>query len=868
MGKLHEAAIKGDLDAVTKIIEHEKTYIDVRDQFENTALILAASSNKLAVIRYLITKKADPNAKNKQGDTAVTKAAAECNLDIVHYLKSNGALVNSKELGHTELTWAAHNDDVSLFRTNRVNLNIKDKYGNTLLMFAAANNSLNVVNYLIQNQVGLNEKGKDGKTVLMIASAKGYLKIVQSVLKQNGVALEDKDNYGNTALLLAILNGHYDVVLYLVSKGANLKAKSNYEKTSLMYAASYGHLKIAQYLVAQNLNIEEKNNGGCTALMEAAFAGELEVVEYLCQQNANFDAADNHGMTPIMYATLNGHHEVVQYLVTQGANPFAKDCSGKTALEWARDFKNKTPNDNRANILFNYLFLLNTNKGGVADVKAPQSPVMAQVSTEAYEALFTRFKDLESEYSKLKQESEQKEIGLRLELDSVARELHTTKSKQVDVATLLKRSNDALVKKNSELQNLCDNLGVEIQSTKINIEQLEVDLKNKDEQCSALNIKVKNLEATSEHSGLLIANLKSQTENLMSEKRALQTQKDLLSNLIKKLESERNTFAQQSKESTEKLSQFNTHIEAATKEQLNRQSEWEAKSKLAQSAVAAEKLAKEELHKANQNLATKVELLERYLAVYNKYGLPPEERAFQEHLRDVKRLLQRSKAPALTCFISYAWEDETLSNGKAANELLQSFLLRLTRDLKEIDVTVLLDIQNLSGDINNWMINNIENCDYVIVIGTERFKKRCTNIGTNVGKEWLATKKKMLKEPNKIIPILYQGDYNTAFPDEIKGKLILDYRNLEQYHFVMAQTTPMGFLRTLFGIYQNGTNQNLQEDYKTLWDKLKLMFDKLKYVGSGTNQLLVQNTPWMGSASALSQPSTSPVALQIHKSFS
>jgi ankyrin repeat protein len=69
-------------------------------------------------------------------------------------------------------------------------------------------------------------------------------------------------------LINASINGNFDIVQYLISKGANIEAKGQwifsiihlYGMTSLINASSNGHLNIVQYLISKGANIEAKDN--------------------------------------------------------------------------------------------------------------------------------------------------------------------------------------------------------------------------------------------------------------------------------------------------------------------------------------------------------------------------------------------------------------------------------------------------------------------------------------------------------------------------------------------------------------------------------------------------------------------------------
>jgi len=115
----------------------------------------------------------------------------------------------------------------------------------------------------------------------------------------------------NDGVQLASSNGHLEVVMYLVSQGADVSGNDTY---ALQWASENGHLEIVKYLVSQGANVRFNSDG---ALRYASFNGHLEVIKYLVSQGASITADNNWA---VRLASNRGHLEVVKYLVSQGAD--------------------------------------------------------------------------------------------------------------------------------------------------------------------------------------------------------------------------------------------------------------------------------------------------------------------------------------------------------------------------------------------------------------------------------------------------------------------------------------------------------------------------------------------------------------------
>jgi len=205
-----------------------------------------------------------------------------------------GADVNSKDkYGQTPLMWASrrgHRDIVEILIKAGANVNVKDNHNMTALIEASINDRQLSVGLLIEAGADLNAKYSDGRTALMHASFRGKIDIVE-ILIRAGVDLNAIDNNGQTALHVAL---HWysprcryvvDIIEILIKSGTDLNAKDNEDKTALMLASHYGFKDIVEILIKGGANIDAKSIDSETALMFASglnknFHPHLPQIEY------------------------------------------------------------------------------------------------------------------------------------------------------------------------------------------------------------------------------------------------------------------------------------------------------------------------------------------------------------------------------------------------------------------------------------------------------------------------------------------------------------------------------------------------------------------------------------------------------------
>ena len=245
-------------------------------------LIEAVKSSDTAAVRALLQKKADVNATEPDGTTA--------------------------------LLWASYKDDVEiadlLIRAG-ANVNAANDLGATPLWTAGQNGSAAMVRRLLQAGANPNAALLSGESTLMVASRSGNADIVEQLLAK-GANVNARAARGQTALMWAVAQKHAPVVKALLAHGADVNARS--EVWSMMMAVPpHG---VPEYN-------KEIPHGGETAFMFAARAGDLSSATLLLAAGANVNDADAWGVSALVLAAHSGYRELAEYLLENGADPNA-----------------------------------------------------------------------------------------------------------------------------------------------------------------------------------------------------------------------------------------------------------------------------------------------------------------------------------------------------------------------------------------------------------------------------------------------------------------------------------------------------------------------------------------------------------------
>ncbi|KAL8407763.1 hypothetical protein RB594_006559 [Gaeumannomyces avenae] len=255
--------------------------------------------------------------------------------------------VDSKDKwGQTPLWWAARNGREAIVKlllaTGKVDVESKSWGGQTPLWWAARNGHEAVVKLLLATgKVDVDSKDQSGRTPLSWAAANGHETVVKLLLTTGKVDVDSKDQSGRTPLWLAAANGREAVVKLLFDTGrVDVESKDQSGRTPLSWAAENGREAVVKLLLATGkVDVESKDQSGRTPLSWAAANGREAVVKLLLATGkVDVDSKDQSGRTPLWWAARNGREAVVKLLLATGkVDVDSKDQSGRTPLSWAAE---------------------------------------------------------------------------------------------------------------------------------------------------------------------------------------------------------------------------------------------------------------------------------------------------------------------------------------------------------------------------------------------------------------------------------------------------------------------------------------------------------------------------------------------------
>lgn len=341
---LHIASYLGIDSLVRKMLQTNawrinlkfQKYVNQRNKYHMTPLILAAHEGHHSMVQLLLANGADVNvnAKSPHYRTALKEAATRGHLSVIQLLLANGAdfKVPGNDVALHHAAENGHETIVQLLLTKGADVNLtvnrRGEYVGTPLRRAAENGYEAIVRLLLEN--GAMQDGTFGIDGLLEAAGGGHEAIVQLLITNaTDFKFNVKHHASRYALYSAIRCGHKTTVQLLLTKGADVYINESNcfdHLTPLSQAAREGHEAIVRLLLANGANINMQSAFGFTALHEAALCGREAIVQLLLENGADVNITSNPSLitntrvTALSRAVDGGYEAIVRLLLANGVD--------------------------------------------------------------------------------------------------------------------------------------------------------------------------------------------------------------------------------------------------------------------------------------------------------------------------------------------------------------------------------------------------------------------------------------------------------------------------------------------------------------------------------------------------------------------
>jgi len=217
------------------------------------------------------------------GPTLIEKAVKIKDLDMVKFLISNGANIDSNDGMPLSIAISENSNDIAEYLIKHSN-NLFYRYHNVLEEAISRKNKY-IVELLIEKKFLCNTNYNKNRNYLHTAARNNDIDICKVLLK-NGLDINQFDKKGNTPIFLVAHSSNYQLFSFLFNNGANLHKKNKNNETLLHISSMAGNTEIVKALIENNIEINAKDNFGMSALNYAHLGGHSEIIEILIKYDA------------------------------------------------------------------------------------------------------------------------------------------------------------------------------------------------------------------------------------------------------------------------------------------------------------------------------------------------------------------------------------------------------------------------------------------------------------------------------------------------------------------------------------------------------------------------------------------------------
>ena len=337
------SAIKGrNVEAVMALLE-QGAAVNERQADGATALHWAVHWDDVASAKALIQAGAHVNVENELGVTPLFIATADASAVMVETLLAAGADARTAlPSGETALMAAARtgkHDAVRALVSRGADPNAREHLrGQTALMWAAAEEHVEMVRVLLDLGARIDGASMAGHTALLSAARTGNIPVVELLLDR-GANIETTAADGSTPLLIATVRGQVPLARFLLDRGADPN----------VIAAGYTPLHWASAKWQTTMTPFYQHTPLAGELFWVPASGRINLIKALLASGADpnarvvKDAAPRYGTgitirtyvpgsTPFLLAALTGETDIMRLLLANGADPTAVSGNHTTAL--------------------------------------------------------------------------------------------------------------------------------------------------------------------------------------------------------------------------------------------------------------------------------------------------------------------------------------------------------------------------------------------------------------------------------------------------------------------------------------------------------------------------------------------------------
>ena len=173
---------------------------------------------------------------------------------------------------------------------------------------------------------------------LYYAALCGFYDLAERLTSNHPEQVHDIGGYFVSPLGAALGAGHFRVAQLLCQRGADVNTRGYRERT-LLCDESFGRYEIVKWLLHRGADPNIRARHGWAPLHFAAARGHTEIAEILLHYRAVVNVQNDYEETPLHLASKRGFVDLARLLIEHGANLNSQDEDRCTPLHRTRDVK-------------------------------------------------------------------------------------------------------------------------------------------------------------------------------------------------------------------------------------------------------------------------------------------------------------------------------------------------------------------------------------------------------------------------------------------------------------------------------------------------------------------------------------------------
>ncbi len=316
------------------------------NQFGNPILAQAVIKNDISLIKFLLSKGADPDQKNSKGFSA--RHFAKNKSQILKIFNKHEAVKSVSTLAEAASPEYYNPSKIREFINQGENPNSVNSYGNPILSQAVSKNDIQLVKFLLSKGADPNKKNKKGY------SAKDFAKGRPKILKLFSQGQRNNRSQGNSSsnpaankmLEKAISFSSYNAenIKKAISNGAQVNLQDRKSGNSaILMAVIKNNIELARFLMKKNADPNMKNKRGYSAIGMAKMykVSRSNTKEMMVILNQEISSGGN--LNILQYLSRDKFNpDKIKKAIKNGADINTKNKDGETALYLAIGY-NKSP---------------------------------------------------------------------------------------------------------------------------------------------------------------------------------------------------------------------------------------------------------------------------------------------------------------------------------------------------------------------------------------------------------------------------------------------------------------------------------------------------------------------------------------------